>query len=600
MSSFGKSVPELVLNRVAKSPDREAFSYPDNSGWKHVTWRQFGEKVRQVAMGLRALGLKDEERVAIFSGTRYDWVVADMGVLCGGGATTTIYPSNTPDEAAYILQDSGSAYVFCETEDHVKRVVSKRGELKHVRNIITFDGKKSDDGYVMTFADLLEKGKAGSQEEYEKIARAVRADSLATLIYTSGTTGKPKGVELTQDCWVYESEAINEMGFLNEEDLQFLWVPLSHSLGKVLEVMQLRIGFKSAIDGRVDKIVPNLGEVRPTFTAAVPRIFEKAYNAIIGKAKSDGGMKYKIFQWAIGVGREVSKLKQQKQSPGLVLSLQHAVAHRLVLSKVQERFGGRLKFFVSGSAPLARDLSEFFHACGLLVIEGYGLTESSAFSFVNRPNNFKFGTVGQAAPGTELKIASDGEILIKGRGIMRGYRNLPDATAETVKDGWLYTGDIGEVDAAGFLKITDRKKDLIKTSGGKYVAPQALEGKLKALCPYISQVVVHGNNRNFCTALVTVDPDAIGKWARENAVNGNYAEIVKDPRVHALIKPFFDQLNAGLASYETVKKFAVLPKEFTEADGDLTASLKVKRKVVETKYKEILDSFYAGSVADAA
>jgi long-chain acyl-CoA synthetase len=600
MSSFGKSVPELVLNRVAKSPDREAFSYPDNSGWKHVTWRQFGEKVRQVAMGLRSLGLKDEERVAIFSGTRYDWVVADMGVLCGGGATTTIYPSNTADEAAYILQDSGSAYVFCETEDHVKRVVSKRGELKHVRNIITFDGKKTDDGYVITFAELIEKGKPASQEEYEKIARAVRADSLATLIYTSGTTGKPKGVELTQDCWVYEAEAINEMGFLNEEDLQFLWVPLSHSLGKVLEVQQLRIGFKTAIDGRVDKIVPNLGEVRPTFTAAVPRIFEKAYNAIIAKAKADGGMKYKIFQWAIGVGREVSKLKQQKQSPGLVLSLQHAVAHRLVLSKVQERFGGRLRFFVSGSAPLARDLSEFFHACGLLVIEGYGLTESSAFSFVNRPNNFKFGTVGLPAPGTEVKIASDGEILIKGRGIMRGYRNLPDATAETVKDGWLYTGDIGEVDAAGFLKITDRKKDLIKTSGGKYVAPQALEGKLKALCPYISQVVVHGNSRNFCTALVTVDPDAIGKWARENGVNGNYAEIVKDPRVHALIKPFFDQLNAGLASYETVKKFAVLPKEFTEADGDLTASLKVKRKVVETKYKEILDSFYAGSVADAA
>jgi long-chain acyl-CoA synthetase len=597
---FGKTVPELVLNRVAKSPDREAFSYPDSSGWKHVTWRQFGEKVRYVAMGLRALGLKDEERVSIFSGTRYDWIVADMGVLCGGGATTTIYPSNTSEEAAYIINDSGSVFVFCETEDHVKRVVSVRHELKNVKNVITFDGKKSDDGYVITYADLIEKGKSASQEEYEKIARSVRPDSLATLIYTSGTTGKPKGVELTQDCWVYEGEAIDEMRLLREDDLQLLWVPLSHSLGKVLEVSQIYIGFKSAVDGRVDKIVPNLGEVKPTFTAAVPRIFEKAYNTIIGKAKSDGGTTYKIFQWAIGVGREVSKLKQQRQQPSGLLALKAMVAQRLVLSKIQERFGGRLRFFVSGSAPLSRDLSEFFHAAGLLILEGYGLTESSAFSFVNRPDSYKFGTVGVAAPGTQLKIASDGEILIKGRGIMRGYRNLPDATAETVKDGWLYTGDIGEVDSAGILKITDRKKDLIKTSGGKYVAPQALEGKLKALCPYISQVVVHGNNRNFCTALVTVDSDAIGKWARENGVSGNYAEIVKDPRVHALLKPFFDQLNGGLASYETVKKFAVLPKELTEQDGDLTASLKVKRKAVETKYKEILDSFYAGSVADAA
>jgi long-chain acyl-CoA synthetase len=600
--SFGKTVPELVLNRVAKSPDREAFSYPDpaGSGWKHVTWRQFGEKVRQVAMGLRSLGLKEEERVAIFAGTRYDWIVADMGVLCGGGATTTIYPSNTAEEAAYILQDSGSVLVFCETQSHVDRVVSVRKELPNVKAVITFDGKKSDDGFVMTYADLLEKGKSASQEEYEKIARAVKPESLATLIYTSGTTGKPKGVELTQDCWVYEGQACDEMKLLREDDLQLLWVPLSHSLGKVLEVQQLYIGFKSAVDGRVDKIVPNLADVKPTFTAAVPRIFEKAYNTIIGKAKADGGMTYKIFQWAVGVGREVSKVKQARQQPTGLLAVKAMVAQRLVFSKIQARFGGRLRFFVSGSAPLSRDLSEFFHACGLLVLEGYGLTESSAFSFVNRPDNYKFGTVGEAAPGTQVKIASDGEILIKGRGIMRGYRNLPEATAETIKDGWLYTGDIGELDAQGLLKITDRKKDLIKTSGGKYVAPQALEGKLKAICPYISQVVVHGNNRNFCTALVTVDEGEIGKWARGNGVNGNYAEIVKDPRVHALVKPFFDQLNSGLASYETVKKFAILPRELTEQDGDLTASLKVKRKAVEAKYKEVLDSFYAGSVADAA
>jgi long-chain acyl-CoA synthetase len=595
-----KTIPELVLHRVKVSADREAFSYPAESGWKHVTWRQFGDKVREVAMGLRALGLKSEERVALFAGTRYDWVVADMGILCGGGATTTIYPSTKPEDAAFIIQDSGTVFVFAEGEDHVKKLTDQRAALPNVRKVITFDGKPSADGWVMTYDELLSKGRGASQDEYEKIARSVKPDSLSVLIYTSGTTGKPKGVELTHDCWVYEAEAIDQLHLLREDDLQFLWLPLSHSFGKVLEVAQMKIGFKSAVDGRVDKIVPNLGEVKPTFVAAVPRIFEKAYNAVLAKAKSDGGLKYKIFQWALGVGREVSRVKQARQSVGGLLALKNAVADRLVFSKIKQRFGGRLRYFVSGSAPLARDLAEFFHSADILILEGYGLTETSAFSFVNRPDNFKFGTVGQPAPGTELKIASDGEILIKGRGVMRGYRNLPEATAETVKDGWLHTGDIGEVDAQGILKITDRKKDLIKTSGGKYVAPQAIEGKFKTICPYVSEIVVHGNNRNFCTALVALSEPDVAKWARENGVPGGYADIVKDPKTHAMIKPYFDKLNAGLSSYESIKKFAILPKELSEKDGDLTPSLKVKRKVVETKYKELLDGFYAGSVADAA
>ncbi len=321
-----KTIPELLLNRISKNADREAFSYPEGSGWKHVTWSQFGERVRQVAMGLRALGLKDEERVAIFGGTRYDWIVADIGVLCGAGAVSTIYPSNTAEEAAFIIHDSGAVFVFCETQSHVDRVMEKRAELKTIRNIITFDGKKTDDGFVITLADLLQKGQGASQEEYEKIARSVKPESLATLIYTSGTTGQPKGVELTHDCWVYEGEAINEMGLLREDDLQLLWVPLSHSLGKVLEVAQLAIGFKSAVDGRVDKIVPNLGEIKPTFTAAVPRIFEKAYNTIIGKAKADGGMTYKIFQWAIGVGPR--GLEGQAGAPRAERHAGHQGGHR--------------------------------------------------------------------------------------------------------------------------------------------------------------------------------------------------------------------------------------------------------------------------------
>jgi long-chain acyl-CoA synthetase len=295
----------------------------------------------------------------------------------------------------------------------------------------------------------------------------VKNQDIATLIYTSGTTGKPKGVVLTQDCWVYEAEGIDEMKLLVPDDVQFFWLPLAHSFGKVLEMAQLKIGFHTAIDGRVDKIVENLGHVKPTFVAAVPRIFEKVYNKVVDGAKKAGGVTWSIFKWAVEVGREVSLLRQKGQEPGGLLAMKYSIATQLVFSKLQARFGGRLRYFVSGSAPLSREMAEFFHAAGILILEGYGLTETSAASVVNRPIGFKFGTVGQALPGTTLKIAEDGEILIKGRGVMRGYHNLPEQTAETIKDGWLFTGDIGEIDSDGVLKITDRKKDLIKTSGGK-------------------------------------------------------------------------------------------------------------------------------------
>ena len=596
---MASTVPELLLERIKKTPDNEAFSYPDGAGWKAITWKQFGDHVREVAMGLRALGLQSEQRCAILSGTRYHWVVADLGILCGGGATTTIYPSNTPEESAYILLDSETHFVFAENDDQVKKLLNKRSELPHLTKVITFDGKASDDGWVITLEQLMAMGRSATQAEFETASATVKGDSLATLIYTSGTTGKPKGVELTHDCWVFEGEGIDALGILKPDDVQYLWLPLSHSFGKVLEAAQLRIGFKSAIDGRVDKLIENLAVVRPTFVAAVPRIFEKVYNKVVGTAKADGGLKYKIFLWAIGVGREVSKLKQARAPVTGLLAIKNAIANRLVFSKLKERFGGRVKFFVSGSAPLSREMSEFFHAADILILEGYGLTESSAASFCNVPQSFQFGTVGPPLPGVQLKIAEDGEILIKGRGVMRGYRNLPEASAETKKDGWLYTGDIGEVLPGGLLRITDRKKDLIKTSGGKYVAPQSLEGKMKAICPYISQVVVHGNNRNFVTMLLTLDPEEIGRWARDNGVSGGYAEIVKDPKTNAMIKPFVDELNKGLAGYESVKKFAILPTDFSEAAGELTPSLKVKRKVVETKYKDVLDGFYAGNMADA-
>jgi long-chain acyl-CoA synthetase len=599
-----RNVSELLLARVAESPNAEAFLTPQGDGsWKPTTWKQFGDRVKNVAAGLRALGLVDEMRVAILSGTRLEWILADAAIICAGGATSTIYPSNTGEEAAFILNDSASAFVFAENADQVQKLAGKRAELPNVKKVIAFDPAPDLGGWVISLSELEKVGaeeQAKNPGQIEKIAETIKPSSLATLIYTSGTTGRPKGVELTHDCWIYESEGIAALGILRADDVQFLWLPLSHVFGKVLLVAQFRLGFKSAVDGRVDKLLESMGQVRPTFVGAVPRIFEKVYNKVIGNAKAAGGAKWAIFQWALAVGKKVSAKQLANEEIGGLLALQHSLANKLVYSKLQDRFGGRLRYFVSGSAPLSRQMSEFFHAMGVVILEGYGLTESSAASFINVPQLLKFGTVGKAMPGTEVQIAAaDGEILLRGRGIMRGYHGLPEATAESLdKDGWLHTGDIGELDEKGRLKITDRKKDLIKTSVGKYVAPQDLEGRFKAMCPYASQVLVHGNNRNFVTALITLDAEAAQAWAKENGVASDLKAIAADPKMIAAIKAFVDQLNAGLANYERIGKFALLPAEFTLDAGELTPSLKVKRKVVEAKYKDILDGFYAGNVAE--
>ena len=621
MTPSFSSIAAMFWDRVQKSPSAEAFRFPVGAEWQSLSWQKTGERVRHIAAGLISLGIKSEERCAILSNTRLDWILADLGILCAGGATTTIYPSNVAEECAYILKDSGTVLVFAENDAQVKKLVQKRSELPEVHHVIVFDcastqygqsttsidggspyrGEGSEESWVLTLSELEARGKEYHQANPHIVrerSASVRPESLATLIYTSGTTGQPKGVELTNACWVFEGDALAEMNILTEQDVQYLWLPLAHSFGKVLEAAQLRIGFTTAIDGRIDKIIENLAVVKPTFVAAVPRIFEKVYNRVSQQAKAGGGLKFKIFQWALKTGRQVSAMRQKKQDPQGLLGLQYSLADKLVFSKVRERFGGRLRFFISGSAPLSREIAEFFHAANILILEGYGLTETSAGAFVNRPDTYRFGTVGLPFEGVQVKIAeSDGEILLKGPNIMRGYRNLPEANAEVFDaEGWFHTGDIGNLEPGGLLKITDRKKDLIKTSGGKYVAPQMIEGKLKSSCPYLGQVVVHGNNRNFCSALVTIDEESIKKWASESGAGNDYASIVAHPKTKELLQGYFDQVNKELPSYETIKKFAILPQDFTEATGELTASLKVKRKVVEQKYKNILDSFYVGAI----
>ena len=601
------SLAQLLAKRVQQSPDREAYRYPVGEHWRSMTWRQTGERVKAMAAGLLSLGLHREERVGILCNTRVEWLLADLGILSAGGATTTVYPSSTAEECAYILADSQTKYAFIEDGKQLAKLAAHKAEMPGLAKLILIDGapEPKHKDWVMTLAELEAAGGellAKDPRAVDDIVASIQGTELATLIYTSGTTGKPKGVRLLHECWAYCADAIESIRLWTADDIQYLWLPMSHSFGKVLMAGHIASGSVTAVDGRIPKLVENLAVVRPTIMAAVPRIFEKVYNRIIEKAKKGSKLERKVFELAVRVGKQTSKARQAGHEPGLLLQAEQRIADKLVFDKIKATFGGRVRFFVSGSAPLSREIAEFFHACGILILEGYGLTETSAATFCNRPTRFAFGSVGEPLPGTQVKLApEDGEILIKGPGVMQGYHNLPEATAEALTpDGWLKTGDIGEVDAKGFLRITDRKKDLIKTSGGKYIAPQHIEGKLKAACPYLSQVLVHGDKRNFVTALVTLDEDATMKWAKASGLTGkSYTDVVESADAKKLLEPFFAEVNKSLAKYETVKQFAILPADLTVEEGELTPSLKVKRKVVEKKYAKLLDKMYEGSVASA-
>jgi long-chain acyl-CoA synthetase len=594
--STAASVGELFLDRVELTPDWEAFRQPTEAGWKSYTWGETGDIVIAWAAGLVALGIEPEQRVGIASSTRLEWIWADLANMCAGVATTTVYQSTPAEDVSYILNDSDTQAVFVEDRTQLEKVMSVRGEIPSLRKVILMtDGDAADGDFSISSEELARLGNellASQPDAVKERVENTRQDSLATLIYTSGTTGRPKGVRLTHANWVYEGDAMESLGVLRSDDLEYLWLPLAHSFGKVLISGQIKVGFAAAVDGRVDRLVEHLGEVKPTFIAAVPRIFEKVYGTIQTMQEREGGPKLAIFRWAEGVGARVGSAQRAGKSPGPLANAQYAIADRLVFSKIRARLGGRVRYFVSGSAPLSGEIAEWFDNVGLTILEGYGLTETSAFTFVNRPHNYSFGTVGEPAPGTEVKIAEDGEILIKGPGVMEGYHNMPDQTAEVFSDGWFHTGDIGEIDG-GLLKITDRKKDLIKTSGGKYVAPQSIETKFKAVCPYASNIVVHGDGRNFVSALVTLDEASITTWAEEHGISGSYAEIVSNPKTREMVQKHIDDVNKQLPRWETVKKFEILPTDLTIESGELTPSLKVKRKIVEQKYSDMLDSFYA-------
>jgi long-chain acyl-CoA synthetase len=602
MQSVQPTVGALFRWRVAKTPSKEAFRYPDaNDTWVSIDWTETRRRVDDLAAGLLALGLQPEDRVAIVSNTRIEWILIDYAINCAGGATTTVYPNTQGNDFAHIVTDSGSVILIAENADQLDKLKDATEAGAQIRTVVLLDGE-GDGEHVISWQQLTGRGRALLAKDPGVVDRAIEGstpDGLATLIYTSGTTGMPKGVELTHRCWTYQARVLDAMEVIKPSAVQYLWLPLSHVFGKDLLTIQLGIGFSTAVDGRVDRIVSGLGAVHPTFMCGAPRIFEKVRAAVL-LASPQRGVKGRIARWAFAVGRASREYRQADKPLPVSMRLAYGIADRLVFSKLKDRMGGNIDFFVSGSAKLNSQVQAWFYSAGLVIVEGYGLTETGAVLCVDLPLPAHFGTVGPALPGTELRIAEDGEVLAKGPQIMRGYHNDPELTAEVMVDGWFHTGDIGKLDADGNLTITDRKKDLLKTSGGKYVAPSKVEGVIAASIPYVSQVVVVGDGRKYISALLTMDKDNLFKWAtRHGLADLDYADVTQHPDLRKTVQRFLNSANAKLERWETVKRFAILPSEFSVDDGGVTPNMKIRRKFVAEKYADVVESLYDAEPADA-
>ncbi len=571
-----------------------AVKHKRGGAWSDVSWSELARRARDFSDGLAALGVRPGDRVAILGETQIEWIVGDLGILGAGAVTVTIYQSNRPQECQFILEDSGARFILCDTEAQVQKIREVKHKLPALEGIIRASGHAAD-AFERTLADVERAGaewRAAHPDAHAARLAAIGPGDAASFIYTSGTTGNPKGVVLTHANWVYEAQAIAEIRIIEADDVILLFLPMAHSFAKVIQAAWFSTGATVAFVESLEKIMDNASEVRPTVMPSVPRIFEKAFNTVVTKGLSAGGLKGRLVKWALdGLDAFVDGYDHGRMDAG---GLGLLVGKRLIFPKLgaalAERFGGRMRLFVSGGAPLSTKIAWFFQLAGFQILEGYGLTETSAATFVNRPGKVKIGTVGPPVPGTEVRIAEDGEVLIRGPGVMREYYRNPEATAEAIKDGWLYSGDIGEVDRDGYLKITDRKKDIIVTAGGKNVAPQNLENDLKT-DPLVSQVMVHGDKRKFLSALITLNEENVRKWAGEHGVR-LAGSLHEDASVRARIQQAVDALNAKQASYSTIKKFAILPKDFTQDTGELTPTLKVKRKFCTQKYKDILDAFY--------
>ena len=595
------TLARMFWEQVERSCDRPAQQFKHGAGWTTITWREVGETVRQLALGLLALGRAKGDSVALLSSSRAEWVQADFAIFTAGCVTVPVYPSYPPDLIAYIVNDSGARTIIVEDPAQLAKVLQAREKtpnLEHIIVISDYDAPQPPK-MVMTWESLRRLGRenAGTGALGSLLAErvaATRPTDLATIVYTSGTTGPPKGVMQTHGNHIAAVTGSKQATPVEEGWVHLLFLPLAHSFARLESFLGVAHGLTTAFAENLDKVGENLRETRPHFICSVPRVFEKVYGRILAGVEAGSPAKKKIFNWAVSVGRDVSRHQQRGQPVPTTLELKRKIAHKLVFSKLHAALGGRLRWAVSGGAPLSRDIAEFFHAAGILLLEGYGLTETCPVLTFNRPDRYKFGSVGQTLPGVQVQIAADGEILARGPNIATlGYFKQPEATHEVFgADGWFHTGDIGTIDGDGFLFITDRKKDLIVTAGGMNIAPQNIENLLKA-DPFISQVMVYGDRRPYPVALITVNSDELSKFAREQGIlTSEAAAIVKHPKVVERVGRTVEEKNTQLQSYARIKRFTVLPTDFTLDGGELTPTLKVKRKVVSQKYQDAIEELY--------
>jgi long-chain acyl-CoA synthetase len=584
---------EMLKETVDRAADSPAYRWFDDAGGtESVTWGRFYESARDVAKSLMTLGVEKNDKVNILSYSCYRWVLCDAGIMLAGACTVGIYQSNLPRDCQYIINHSDAKVVFAENPAQLNKLMEIRREIPNIKKVVLFDGSVTRGDWVIDFENFLKLGQDLDDAALESRIDAVGPHDPAGIVYTSGTTGVPKGAVLTHDNFTFTSQSARDCGEFRPGDETFLFLPLAHVFARICTNLALLNGTPTTFARGIETLVDDIRIARPHWFASVPRIYEKIYSKVVSGAESKGGLALKIFNWACRVGKEVSDCKLERRMVPAATRLKYTLATKLVFRKLQTALGGRVRWCISGAAPLNPTIAQFFHAAGILILEGIGMSENTSFTNVNRVDNYRFGWVGLPGPGIEQKIAEDGEIMFRGRNVMKGYYKMPEETAETiVEGGWQLTGDLGEIDLQNFLRVTGRKKDLIITAGGKNIAPSAIEGVL-ATSKYINQVCVIGDKRKYLTALVTLDPETVGEYAQErNIAYGDLDELAAHPEIISLVEKEIMLKNKAFASFESIKRVTIVP-EFTIENGILTPTMKIKKNVVLQKYEDRIEAMY--------
>jgi long-chain acyl-CoA synthetase len=567
-----------------------AVRYKQDGGWVDRSFDQVLDTVRSLSLGLIDLGVAKGDKVSILGNTRPEWTYFDFAALSAGAVVVPIYQTNSPEECQYVLENSDAKIVVVEDDEQMEKIRAVRDRLPLLEQVVRMTGSSED---AISLEDLAARGSGRETSEWEARWGSVTKDDICTFIYTSGTTGPPKGCIISHGNYRAMLDMVNETSVIEEEDVTYLYLPLAHSFALLIQLGSFDLGATIAYWERDPlKILPNLGELKPTYFPSVPRIFEKIYTAATSGMEKEGGVKKAIFNWSIEVGKRVRAAERAGRKPGFLLRKQYEFADKQVLSRIRGLFGGNLRLAVSGAAPISPEILSFFDAAGVLVLEGWGMTETSTAATISKPDDFKVGTIGKPFPGCKVKIAEDGEILVNGPNVFQGYYKNEEATRETIVDGWLHTGDIGEIDSDGFIKITGRKKDIIITAGGKNITPANLENEIKQH-PLVSQCVVVGDRKPYLVALVTLDPEDAVSYAKEHGLPEDPEQLAANPDVLKAIEDHVATINQKFARVEQVKKVAILPRDLSQESGELTPTLKVKRAVVASKHENEIEQLYA-------